>query len=208
MMTGEKEKSPFQNNTYPRDQCIHQIFETIAETFPEKTALVCKNKHWSYAKLNERANQLAHYLIDHGCSHENPVGISLARSIESLVALLAILKAGGAYVPLDTDNLPQERLDFILKDTAIQSVIERQGCLPLGPKLHLAAHRERRPAALEEEVEARVAQDHGPLRVERDLFGCEVGAELEHERLGLDHAFELQRGRAHSHGPGQVVRQE
>jgi amino acid adenylation domain-containing protein len=72
--------------------------------------------------LNERANQLAHYLQQHGVGPETCVGVYLERSVELIMSLLAILKAGGAYVPLD-QAYPDERLLHILSDARVQLVL-------------------------------------------------------------------------------------
>ena len=66
-------------------------------------------KRISYSELNERANQLAHYLRSLGVGPDSLVGLCVERSAQTIVALLAILKAGGAYVPLNPDN-PKPRL--------------------------------------------------------------------------------------------------
>jgi amino acid adenylation domain-containing protein len=84
---------------YPRDQCIHQLFQAQAARTPEAVAVVFEDQQLTYAELNARANQLAHHLIDLGVGPETPVGVCLERSPHLIVALLAILKAGGAYLP-------------------------------------------------------------------------------------------------------------
>ncbi|KST65996.1 non-ribosomal peptide synthetase [Mastigocoleus testarum] len=107
------------NNTqvdYPQDQCIHQLFEAQVEKTPDAVAVVFENEQLTYEELNNRANQLAHYLQKLGVRPEVLVGICVERSLEMVVGLLAILKAGGAYVPLDP-SYPQERISFILEDT-------------------------------------------------------------------------------------------
>ncbi|PYX12509.1 MAG: non-ribosomal peptide synthetase, partial [Acidobacteria bacterium] len=88
--------------TLRRDLCIHQFFEAQAVSSPEAIALVCGDERVTYRKLNSRANQLAHYLIQRGVGPEVPVGICVERSADMLVGILGILKAGGAYVPLDS----------------------------------------------------------------------------------------------------------
>lgn len=100
---------------YPQDQCIHQLFEAQVERTPDAIALTFEGKHLTYAELNAKANQLAHYLIGRGVGPEVLVGICLDRSLEMVIGLLGILKAGGAYVPLDP-NYPEERLTFMLAD--------------------------------------------------------------------------------------------
>lgn len=101
---------------YLQQQCIHELFEAQVERTPDAIAVVFENKLLTYQKLNERANQLAHYLQTLGVQPEVLVGICLERSSLMVIGLLAILKAGGAYVPLDP-AYPQERLAFMLKDS-------------------------------------------------------------------------------------------
>ncbi len=103
---------------YPQDKCIHQLFEEQVERTPNAVALVYQDQQLTYRELNNRANQLAHYLQKQGVGPEVLVGICVERSLEMVVGLLGILKAGGAYVPLDPAN-PQERLAYILGDAQV-----------------------------------------------------------------------------------------
>ena len=100
---------------YPRDKCLHQLFQEQAERTPDKIAVVFEGAHLTYAQLNARANQLAHHLQARGVGPDVPVAICVARCPEMMVGLLGILKAGGAYVPLDP-AYPKERLAFMLED--------------------------------------------------------------------------------------------
>ncbi len=88
---------------------IHHLIEAQAALRPEATAVVVEDQQLSYGELNRRANQLAHHLQMLGVGPEEVVGLSLERSVELVVGMLAILKAGGAYLPLDP-ALPAERL--------------------------------------------------------------------------------------------------
>ncbi|MBE9212891.1 amino acid adenylation domain-containing protein [Plectonema cf. radiosum LEGE 06105] len=106
---------------YPQ-QCIHELFEAQVELTPNATAVIFKDDLLTYQELNTKANQLAHYLQTLGVQSEVLVGISLERSVEMVIAILAILKAGGAYVPLDPEY-PQERLDFIKQETQVKTVL-------------------------------------------------------------------------------------
>jgi amino acid adenylation domain-containing protein len=107
------------NNTgedYPRDKCIHELFEEQVVRNPDAIAVIFGEKQLTYGQLNSRADQLARYLIKHGVGPEVFVGICVEQSPEMIIGVLGILKAGGAYVPLDP-TYPKERLAFILKDT-------------------------------------------------------------------------------------------
>src|SRR5256714_5120947 len=98
---------------YPKDVCIHELFEAQVQQRPEALAVVWEGKQLSYKQLNQRANQLAHYLQRQGVGPEARVGLCMERSLEMVVGLLGILKAGGAYVPLDP-AYPHDRLGFTL----------------------------------------------------------------------------------------------
>ena len=109
------------NNTaadYPKDKCIHHLFEEQVERTPDAIALEFESQQITYGELNRRANQLAHYLMTLGIGPEKLVGICVERSIEMVVGFLGILKAGGAYIPLDP-TYPDERLRFMLEDAQV-----------------------------------------------------------------------------------------
>jgi amino acid adenylation domain-containing protein len=110
---------------YPQDQCAHHWFEEVVESNPQATALICGEERLTYQQLNERANQLAHYLIKQGIGSEALVGLSLERSSAMVVALLGVLKAGGAFLPLDP-AYPAERLAFMIKDSGVSIVLTQQ----------------------------------------------------------------------------------
>lgn len=107
---------------YPRNTTLHQLFERQAERTPDAVAIETEKEHLTYAELNLRANQLAHYLATLGVGPETLVGVSIEHSWEMVVTLLAILKAGGAYVPLDP-AYPKKRLAFILNDTDLKYIV-------------------------------------------------------------------------------------
>ncbi|MBD0390025.1 MAG: amino acid adenylation domain-containing protein, partial [Nostoc sp. C3-bin3] len=103
----------------------HQLFEKQVEKTPDAVAVVFENEQLTYRQLNQRANQLSHYLEKLGVGPEILVGICVERSLEMAIALLGILKAGGAYVPLDP-NQPQQRLDFMLQDAGCSVLITQK----------------------------------------------------------------------------------
>ncbi|MBY0463081.1 MAG: amino acid adenylation domain-containing protein, partial [Alphaproteobacteria bacterium] len=107
------------NNTiaeYPKGKAIHLLFEEQVEKAPGNIAAIYEDQELTYQQLNERANQLAHYLRTLGVVPDTLVAIVVERSLEMIICLLGILKAGGAYVPLDP-NYPPDRLQFMLEDT-------------------------------------------------------------------------------------------
>ena len=107
---------------YPKERCIHRLFEDQARRAPDAVAVVFEKQKLSYRELNARANQLACYLQGLGVGPEILVGICLERSVEMIVGLLGILKAGGAYVPLDAEY-PKERLSFMVEDAGVSVVL-------------------------------------------------------------------------------------
>jgi amino acid adenylation domain-containing protein len=96
---------------------IHQLFEQQVINHPDAVAVVDGDQQLTYQQLNQRANQLAHYLQGLGVKPDVPVGICLERSLGAMVAILGTLKAGGACVLLDP-QYPIERLVLMLKDTS------------------------------------------------------------------------------------------
>lgn len=101
---------------------LHQLFTLCAETHSSRSALFFEGESMSYGVLNEKANKLAHYLIGKGVKQGSFVGISMHRSFEMVISLLAILKAGGAYVPLEP-SFPKERLRYIVNDSGLERII-------------------------------------------------------------------------------------
>jgi amino acid adenylation domain-containing protein len=114
------ERLPFQD--YPQSKCIHQLFEEQVALSPQAVAVVFENQQLTYSELNDRANQVAHYLQTLQVRAETLVGISVKRSLEMIIGLLGILKAGGAYVPLDP-SYPEDRLAYILQDAQVSVLL-------------------------------------------------------------------------------------
>ncbi len=110
---------------YHRDLRIHDFFEQQVDRTPEAVALVYEHERLTYRELNQRANQLAHYLRKQGVGPETLVGICVERSLEMMIGILGILKAGGAYVPLDP-AYPRDRLSAILDDARATILLTQQ----------------------------------------------------------------------------------
>ena len=101
---------------YPKDKCIHHLFEEQVKKTPDSVALVFEDIQMTYREFNKKANILAHYLISLGVGPEIFVCICMERSLEMVLAIYAIIKAGGAYVPIDPDY-PEDRVKYMLEDS-------------------------------------------------------------------------------------------
>lgn len=119
--------------TYPRESCVHKLFEQQAQQTPAAVAVSQGERQLTYQQLNQQANQLAHYLQSIGAGPGQLVGICMERSPQMLLGLLGILKAGAAYVPLAPDT-PPERLAFMLQEGQAQIVVTRSDVLEHLPK--------------------------------------------------------------------------
>lgn len=113
-------------SAYP-NMTLHALFDEQARRTPDAAALIDSDGTMSFRMLNERANALAHRLVDLGVRPRSMVGICLDRSREAVIAALGVLKAGAAYVPLDP-VYPPARLAFFAADTGLERVVTRE-CL-------------------------------------------------------------------------------
>ena len=104
--------------------CLHEFFEQQALLTPHALAVEHAGSPFTYAELNQRANQLGRYLRRVGIGSEELVGILLPRSLDMLVGMLGVLKAGAAYVLLATDN--QEQLTYALNDAKPSVLLSQQ----------------------------------------------------------------------------------
>jgi amino acid adenylation domain-containing protein len=148
---------------YPRNIPMHRLFEQQAERTPKAIALAMGSERITYRALDERANQLAHHLVECGVGAQTLVGIYLERSINMVVALLATLKAGGAYVPLDP-AYPRDRIAFIVEDASLRVLITEGSLLgTLPPTQATVIHLD--------------AEEQQISRQKRDTVGCETSSE-------------------------------
>ncbi|AFZ57857.1 non-ribosomal peptide synthetase [Anabaena cylindrica] len=118
---------------YPQDKCIHQLFEEQVKRTPDAVAVMFENEQLTYRELNQRANQLAHYLKSLGVGANVLVGLCMERdsieevslTLDIIVGILGILKAGGAYLPLDP-RYPTERLLLMLQDGQVPVLLTQK----------------------------------------------------------------------------------
>jgi len=107
---------------FPRDRCIHEIFQDQVLNTPDRVAARYKDQSLTYDELNKRANRLAAHLRNLGVGPDVLVAIFTGRSIEMLVSVLGVLKAGGAYVPIDSDY-PANRISLMIEDAKVSILL-------------------------------------------------------------------------------------
>ncbi|MEM9164166.1 MAG: condensation domain-containing protein, partial [Cyanobacteria bacterium P01_F01_bin.4] len=120
--------------------CAHQLIEAQVERTPDEIALSIDHiladnvfsqfaipaAPWTYQQLNQRANQVAHYLQSQGANSGSRIALALNRSADLVIAILAVLKLGGTYIPLDPTH-PIERLQHILQDADVAMLLTSNG---------------------------------------------------------------------------------
>jgi amino acid adenylation domain-containing protein len=115
---------------YPKELSIIDLFQAQVEKTPDNIAVVFEEQSVTYQQLNQKANQLAHYLLNLKTNNFSLItdnclmGICVERSLDMVIGLLGILKAGSAYVPLDPDY-PKERLQFMLEDSKVPVLLSQ-----------------------------------------------------------------------------------
>ncbi|WP_242674830.1 amino acid adenylation domain-containing protein [Niastella populi] len=124
----EKRKLLFAFNditvAYPKDKTIVDLFQEQAAKTPDNIAVVFKETVLIYRELDERSNQLAHYLrANYDIQPDDLLSIKQTRSEWMIISILGVLKAGGAYVPIDPEY-PRERIDYIEKDTGCKVCVD------------------------------------------------------------------------------------
>lgn len=113
--------------------CIHNLVESQVRQTPNAIAAIFNTEQITYQELNNKANQLAHYLKSLGVKSETLIGVCVDRSLNMLIGLLAVLKSGSAYVPLDP-TYPEDRLAFMLEDSQLPILLTQTHLLSCLPK--------------------------------------------------------------------------
>lgn len=129
-LLSEVEKQTFlvdfnQTDALKLDKNVVELFEQQVEKSPGSIALRYQGKTWSYAQLNEQANQLANYLSRRGVGPGKIAALLLDRSPEVVVSILGVLKAGAGYMPIDT-GLPVKRIAWMLEETRAPVLLTSQ----------------------------------------------------------------------------------
>ncbi len=173
---------------YSRDLCVHELVTEIAQKLPDQLAVSGEQGAITYAELDAKANQLAHFLLKQGIGSEDLIGICVERSIEMLIGQLAILKAGAAYVPMDP-AYPQERLAFMIKNAQMSLVLTQErlvSALPEGAATFLCLDRDWDVMATMSSVAPAVttkAEQLAYVIYTSGSTGTPKGVEIEHRSL-------------------------
>ena len=116
----EKNKILYEfNNTdvdYPRDKTIVDLFEEQVDKTPDNIAVVFEDQKLTYRELNEKANQLARYLLQNGVKSQDVIGLRIDKSLEMIIGIIAIIKAGCCYLPFNM-VYPEDRVNYMLEDS-------------------------------------------------------------------------------------------
>lgn len=107
---------------YPADTTIVDTFEQQVIKGPDSIALYMGDRTMTYDKLNQKANQLARYLLAQGVTSGDNVGLLANRGFDMIAGLFAVLKCGAAYVPISPDY-PEERQRYMVKQSSVKFIL-------------------------------------------------------------------------------------
>ncbi|NOQ28303.1 MAG: amino acid adenylation domain-containing protein, partial [Bacteroidales bacterium] len=111
---------------YPKDKTIQELFEEQVDKNPENIALVCDQEKITYRELDNRSNQLAHYLrFECEVSIDECIGIYMDKGTNVIIAILGILKSGCGYLPLSV-TYPEERITLMINDASARVIISEK----------------------------------------------------------------------------------
>jgi len=101
---------------------LHEMFEKHALESPQNIALQDGEKEYSYKEINEKANQIAHYIMELGVEPGDKIGVFMSKSVRMITTILAVWKVGATYVPL-VPSLPKERCSYIISVSDIKYIL-------------------------------------------------------------------------------------
>ncbi|WP_317891371.1 non-ribosomal peptide synthetase [Saccharopolyspora pogona] len=130
LLSGEEFEQAVEGMAGPRrerpDKRFHELFEQRVAQHPDRIAAVLGDVRWTYAQLNERANQLARALLARGLQTEDVVGVVTERDLDWMASVIAIFKAGGAYLPIEP-VFPADRITTMLERSECRLVLAQRG---------------------------------------------------------------------------------
>ena len=113
---------------YDGQLTVVDLLDACTERFFDKTAVYAEDCCLNYREFSARTNKLAALLLNCGLRTEQPVGVMVGRNSNIIIAAFAAMQAAGAYLPIDP-NYPQNRIDYILEDSAAQVLLTERGLL-------------------------------------------------------------------------------
>ncbi|MBV9229883.1 MAG: amino acid adenylation domain-containing protein [Chloroflexi bacterium] len=116
------------------------VLEWQVQQTPDAPAIVFAGVTVTFEELNQRVNQVAHFLLQHGVSHTTRIGLCMPHGencLESLILLFGILKVG-IYVPFHPSS-PSARLAFVLRDAQVSLVLTEQRFASVFPAISTAS---------------------------------------------------------------------
>jgi amino acid adenylation domain-containing protein len=120
-------------------KCIYKLFEETVGKNAKSVCIEAENKVYTYAEVNEKANQLARYIKNKGVNPGDYIGIYMERTAEMIISILAVLKSGAAYVPMES-GYPADRLEYIInhvKPKLILTTSSLQNKMPAKGLIHI-----------------------------------------------------------------------
>ncbi|MBN2287711.1 MAG: amino acid adenylation domain-containing protein [Candidatus Glassbacteria bacterium] len=105
-----------------RNTYLHEFFERTADRLPDSVAVEDHAERFTYAFLDERANRIAHCLLEAGCKPNERVCIFTGKNINAYGGVLGALKSGASWVPLGED-FPLNRLEYLIDLVEPKAVI-------------------------------------------------------------------------------------
>ncbi len=199
-MLSEKEKHhlihEYNNLTvaFPKEKTIVDLFEEQVQRSPDHIAVVYREKKLTYKELNEKANQIGHYLKKLGVQPGSLVAIGNKDPLDFFVSIWGVMKSGAAYVPIDVD-LPGERIQFLLKDTQAAFILTSETSPSLLKSHDKAILLDRDRSIIQKESVSNVTNDLKPDSLIYVIYtsgstGKPKGVMLTHQNL-TDYLFGL-----------------
>ncbi len=105
---------------------IADLAEHAIDAVPDRVALICGDEKLTYAQLEEKANRLAHYLLEQGVKKDDKVGLYCRNRIEIVIAMLGIVKAGAILVNINYRYVEGELRYLFENSDMVALVHERQ----------------------------------------------------------------------------------
>ncbi len=150
--------------------CFHEVYESQVDARPDAIAAIAGEDHMTYAELDARANQLAHYIRRLGARPEARIAICVERGLDMPISILGVMKSGAAYVPLDP-RAPEIRNRFILADASVELILTQSALSGLftGSALPLVCL-DTEQAAIARESRQRPGVDLDPLNLAYAIY--------------------------------------